>query len=332
MSSDGPRYDAITWGEGFLRLSPRGRERFEQAGMFGVDVAGGALETAVGLARLGLRTAWLSAVGDTPLGMKLVNKVREHGVDTEHVIRIPDGRTGLCYTETGSAPRSTRSWYDMGDTAFRSICPGTAEWPAAGATAVLHLDLTGPMVDPVHAGRLTAMLKLARAARIRLSILLDVPGGARLDGEIGKPVLDLLEAADVLMVTLRTLETIWGFGGPLASAADKARASFGGKNLAVMTYQCPTAGTGQISGMAISPSGQVFEDVRCRIKAVDADGAAGAFAAGYLLGCQQDDLHSALRYGCAAAALACSVPGPLNWFTRGDLESQIAGTGSGLER
>lgn len=332
MSKNEARYDVVAWGEGYLRLSPTGRERFEQAGGFGVTVAGGALETAVGLARLGLRTAWLSVVGDTPLGMKLVNKVREHGVDTEHVVRIPDGRTGLCYTETGSAPRPTRSWYDMGDTAFRSTCPGPEHWSSTREAAVFHMDLTDPMVDPVNAGRLEAALETARATDSRVSILLDVPDGARLDSEVEKRVLDLVETADILMVTLRALEAIWGFDGQLASAADRARARFGTKNLAVVEYRLPAAGAGAFDGIAVSPSGEVFEDRKTGIKAIDSDGVPGAFAAGYLLGCLRDCTRSALRYGSAAAALACSVPGSLNWFTRRDLESQIEGTGSGLQR
>ena len=173
MKKHGTGYDAVTWGEGFLRLTPRGRERFEQASGFDVTVAGGALETAVGLARLGLRTAWLSVVGDTPLGMKLVNKVREHGVDTDRVVRLPGGRTGLCYAETGSAPRPTRSWYDMDDTAFRSTRPGTEDWPSDRETAVLHLDLTAPMLDAVNAaavGLMTVVLVL-----LGRSALVDVP-------------------------------------------------------------------------------------------------------------------------------------------------------------
>lgn len=332
MRKKGARYDVVAWGEGFLRLAPTGRERFEQAGGFGVTVAGGALETAVVLARLGLRTAWLSVVGDTPLGMKLVNKVREHGVNTEHVVRIPDGRTGLCYTEAGSAPRPPRSWYDMGNTAFRSARLGPEDWSATRETAVFHLDLTAPMVDPANAGRLEAALESARATDSRVSILLDVPGGERLDGEVEKTVRDLVETADVLMMTLRVLETIWGFDAPLASAADWARIRFGAKHLAVMEHRLPAAGSGELRGIAVSPSGEVFEDHKSGIKVIDSDGAPGAFAAGYLLGCLEDCTRPALQYGNAAAALACSIPGPLNWFTRRDLEAQIAGTGSGLQR
>ena len=338
MRKRGTAFDVVTWGEGFLRLAPRGRERFEQAGGFDVSVAGGALETAVGLARLGLRTGWLSVVGDTPLGMKLVNKVREHGVDTEGVVRLPEGRTGLCFAETGSAPRPARAWYDMDDTAFRSSRAGADDWPSARETDVLHLDLTAPMLDAANAGRLEAALEAARAARAaraansRVSILLDAPAGDRLDAAVEERVRGLAETADILMMTRRALETVWGFEGPLPSAADLARTRFGGKHTAVVEHRLPAAGDGAWNGIAVTPSGEVFEDRVDGIRVVDTDGALGAFAAGCLLGLLEDCTRSALRYGGAAAALACSVPGTMNWFTREDLESQIEGTGSKLQR
>ena len=332
MRKRGKKYDVVTWGEGYLRLTPRGRERFEQAGGFDAAVSGGALEAAVGLARLGLRTAWLSAVGDTPLGMKLVNKVREHGVDTRHVVRVPGGRTGLCYAETGSAPRPARCWYDMDGTAFRSAPPGAEDWTAARDGAILHLDLTAPMLDTANAGRLESALAYSRAADHPVSILLDVPEGERLDAAVGSTVLGLVETAGILVTTRRTLETIWGFEGPLDAAADLARNRFDAKHVAVVEDRLTAEGAADWSAVAVSPSGETFEERTGEIKAVDTDGALSAFAAGFLLGYLEDCTHSALQYGSAAAALACSIPGPLNWFTRDDLEAQVEGTGSGLRR
>ena len=332
MRKRGKKYDVVTWGEGFLRLTPRGRERFEQAGGFDASVSGGALAAAVGLARLGLRTAWLSSVGDTPLGMKLVNKVREHGVDARHVVRVPGGRTGLCYAEAGSAPRPARYWYDMDGTAFRSAPPGTEDWAAARDAAVLHLDLTAPMLDAPNAGALESALESARAADNPVSILLDVPEGERLDAAVGSTVLGLVETARILVTTRRALETIWGFEGPLDAAAELARNRFDSKHAAVVEHRLAAEGVADWSAFAVSPSGETIEERSGEIRAVDTDGALGAFAAGFLLGYLEDCTRSALRYGSAAAALACSIPGPLNWFTRDDLEAQVEGTGSGLRR
>lgn len=332
MRNRDKKYDVVTWGEGYLRLTPRGRERFEQAGGFDAAVSGGALEAAVGLARLGLRTAWLSAVGDTPLGMKLVNKVREHGVDTRHVVRVPGGRTGLCYAETGSAPRPAWNWYDMDGTAFRAAPPVAVDWAAARDAVILHLDLTAPMLDAENADRLESALGAALAADNPVSVLLDVPEGERLDTVVGSSVLGLVETAAILVTTRRTLETIWSFEGPMAAAADLVRTRFDAKHAAVVEHRLTAEGAADWFAVAVSPSGETYEERTGEIKAVDTDGAPGAFAAGFLLGCLEDCTHSALQYGSATAALSCSIPGPLNWFTRDDLEAQIEGTGSGLRR
>ncbi|MDE2727046.1 MAG: PfkB family carbohydrate kinase [Gemmatimonadota bacterium] len=332
MRKRGKKYDVVTWGEGYLRLTPRDRERFEQAGGFDAAVSGGALEAAVGLARLGQRTAWLSAVGDTPLGMKLVNKVREHGVDTRHVVRVPGGRTGLCYAETGSAPRPARYWYDMDGTAFRAAPPDAEDWTAARDGAVLHLDLTAPMLDAANAGRLESALGAALAADDPVSVLLDVPEGERLDTVVGSTVLGLVETAAILVTTRRTLETIWSFKGPMTAAADLVRNRFDSKHAAVVKHRLTAEGAADWSAVAVSPSGETYEERTEVIKAVDTDGALSAFAAGFLLGYLEDCTRSALQYGRAAALLSCSIPGPLNWFTRDDLEAQIEGTGSGLRR
>lgn len=332
MTKGKSSYDVVTWGEGFLRLTPRGRERFEQAGGFDAAVSGGALETAIGLARLGLRTAWLSSVGDTPLGMKLVNKVREHGVDARHVVHVPGGRTGLCYAEPGSAPRPARYWYDMDGTAFRVAPPGAEGWAATRAAAVLHLDLTAPMLDAANARILESALASARSTDRPVSILVDVPDGTRLDTAIVRCVLGLAETAGILVTTRRAMESLWGFESPMEAAADLARIRFDSKQSAVVERRMAAEGVVEWSAVAVSPSGEIYRERTGEIKAVDTDGALGAFAAGFLFGSLQDGTRSALQYGSAAAALACSIPGPLNWFTRDDLEAQVEGTGSGLRR
>ena len=206
------------------------------------------------------------------------------------------------------------------------------DWSASGETSVFHLDVSAPMADPANAGWMEAALSAVQAAGARLSILLDVSGEHGLDDGIQKPVSGLVESADIFVVTLRALEMIWGYDGSLDEAPDIVRADFGGKNAVVVEHRLPNSGAGAWNAIAVSPSGDVLEDGSGEIRVIDSDGALGAFAAGYLFGCLQDHTPSALRYGNAAAALACSVPGTLNWFTRQDLESQMEGTGSELQR
>src|SRR3989440_584737 len=79
-------HDVITFGEAMIRLSPPNFQRLEQAASLDVRVGGAELNTAVALARLGRRTAWVSRLTDNPLGRLIANRAREAGVSTEHVV------------------------------------------------------------------------------------------------------------------------------------------------------------------------------------------------------------------------------------------------------
>ena len=55
------QYDVLTFGESMMRLTPPGFLRIEQTRSFDIWVGGTESNTAVGLARLGMKAAWLSA-------------------------------------------------------------------------------------------------------------------------------------------------------------------------------------------------------------------------------------------------------------------------------
>ncbi len=97
-------YDAITFGEAMIRLSPPNFRRLEQARSLDVQVGGAELNTAVALARLGRSTAWVSRLTDNPLGRLIANQAREAGVSTEHVVWTTEDRVGVYFLEFGAAP------------------------------------------------------------------------------------------------------------------------------------------------------------------------------------------------------------------------------------
>src|SRR5437899_13063834 len=105
-------YDVITFGEAMLRLSPPNFRRLEQARSLEVFVGGAELNTAVGLARLGRCTAWISRLTQNPLGRLLGNHAREAGVSPEHVVWREDDRVAGDFLDVGAAPRAGSVLYD----------------------------------------------------------------------------------------------------------------------------------------------------------------------------------------------------------------------------
>src|SRR4029079_6077675 len=94
-------YDVITFGEAMVRLAPPNFRRLEQATSLDLQVGGAELNTAVGLARLGRSTAWVSRLTRNPLGRLVANSAREAGVSTEHVVWTDGDRVGVYFLEFG---------------------------------------------------------------------------------------------------------------------------------------------------------------------------------------------------------------------------------------
>src|SRR5438067_13128393 len=116
-------HDVIAVGEAIVRLSPPNFRRLEQAASLDVQVGGAELNTAVGLARLGRSTAWVSRLTDNPLGRLIANQARAAGVSSEHVVWTKEDRVGLYFLEFGAAPRASSVLYDRKGSAIAAIQP-----------------------------------------------------------------------------------------------------------------------------------------------------------------------------------------------------------------
>src|SRR5213592_251000 len=121
-------HDVITLGEAMIRLAPPNFRRLEQARSLDVQVGGAELNTAVGLARLGRSSAWVSRLTDNPLGRLIANHAREAGVSTEHIVWTKDDRVGVYFLEFGAAPRASSVVYDRKGAAIAHVQPGTIDW------------------------------------------------------------------------------------------------------------------------------------------------------------------------------------------------------------
>src|SRR5439155_14528685 len=163
-------YDVTTFGEAMLRLSPPNFRRLEQARSLQVFVGGAELNTAVGLARLGRSTAWISRLTQNPLGRLLGNHAREAGVSTEHVVWTEDDRVGVYFLEFGAAPRASSVLYDRKQSAMANIQPGMVDWPRAFSGAKwFHVTGITPALSGTAAEATREALQAARAARVDIS-------------------------------------------------------------------------------------------------------------------------------------------------------------------
>ena len=88
----------VTIGETMVALVAEDAGPLRYASRFQRRAAGAESNVAIGLARLGVGTGWVSRVGDDELGRYVCAAVRGEGVDVSHVELDPDRPTGIART------------------------------------------------------------------------------------------------------------------------------------------------------------------------------------------------------------------------------------------
>src|SRR5438552_2362436 len=161
-------FAVIRFGEAMVRLSPPNFRRLEQTHSLDVFAGGAELNTAVGLARLGRKSAWVSRLTNNPLGRLIANQAREAGVCTEHIVWTDEDRVGLYFLEFGAAPRASSVLYDRKNAAIANIRPGIVPWDRVFAGAKwFHVTGITPALSPNAAETTREAMQAAKAAGLK---------------------------------------------------------------------------------------------------------------------------------------------------------------------
>src|SRR5438309_781651 len=161
------RHDLMSLGECMIRLSPPGHARIEFSPTLEVWVGGGEYNVAYALARLGMRTGFLSRLVDNPLGRLMLNHGRAVGVDMSRVVVAKyDGvgradRIGLNFTEVGTGVRGSVTLYDRGHSAASNMKPGMIDFK----------QVFGQGVRWLHTGGIFASLSDGCAATLKEAVV-----------------------------------------------------------------------------------------------------------------------------------------------------------------
>src|SRR5206468_12497346 len=144
-------HDLVTLGEALLRLAIPSPTRFETARQLDLQFGGAEANVAAACARLGLSTAWVSALPANPWGERIRRELTGHGVDCAHV-RLTDGaRVGVYFLESGVPPRPVRILYDRRGSAFARLTAAPVAWEPLRRARLVHLTGRAPPLGPAAA-------------------------------------------------------------------------------------------------------------------------------------------------------------------------------------
>ena len=133
-AADDTAFDLLALGECMLRLSAPAHQRLAHSPQLDVFVGGGEYNVAYAAARLGLRSAWIGGLNETPMSAIITAHARAVGLDISNAVtHLSDGvgrrdRIGLYFTEVGTGPRPSAVTYDRGHSVTAAIRPGEIDW------------------------------------------------------------------------------------------------------------------------------------------------------------------------------------------------------------
>jgi len=247
------------------------------------ECAGGQVATAMlALAKLGVRSAYLGAVGDDPAADCVLAPLRRAGVDCAGVKRVADGRTrrALILVDAASGEREVRPERDM----RVRVTPGDLDRARLRSARALLVDTEDP-----EAASWAAEVATASGVPVTLDA-----------GQATEGFLELLPKVDFPIVSHEFAENLWGGSAreALRELASRAR------RLAVLTL-----GTG--GAIAQARDGDcVIESPGFRVAALDTTGAGDVFHAAFIWGLLEGlSVREVLGAANAAAALSCRAQG-----------------------
>lgn len=299
------------------------------------------MNVAVGVARLGLKSTWVSRLPENPLGRLLENRVRQTGVDTSNLLWSDDGRLGLYFVEFGASPRASSVLYDRAHSAISAIKPGEVNWKKVFAGAKwFHTSGITPAISDSAADVTREALQAARQVGAMVSYDLNYRGKLWTPEKAQAVQEPLMEFVDVLITTEEDTGVVFKIKAEgktddsrfkqistesYKDVARRLQEKFHFQGVAITLRENPLVWRNTWTAIAYA-EGKFYEDVKYNLEIVDRVGGGDSFSAGFIYGFLiRKSYDDALRYGNAFSALKHTNPGDFNWATLQEVESLLKG-------
>jgi 2-dehydro-3-deoxygluconokinase len=309
-----------------LRLSAPPPQRLEQATSLDVQIGGAEANVMAACARLGLRTALISALpAEHAWGDRTLRELTGHGIDCGGVLRRPASRMGLYFLEHGPAPRPVRVLYDRRDSALSHLTAAEVEWSRVRRARLLHI--TG--VTAALGDNLRDVIRRAfdEASGAGVPVSFDVNYRSRLwtAGQARDFFGEIFARLRYLFVGADDAETVFGLTG----SPDRVL-----QGLHALAPRAVIALTMGEAGSAVLADGTVWRPSKLyAVSVVDRLGAGDAYAAGFLWATLDGrPPQQAVDAGTALAALKCTVWGDMPLATRAELDELMASDNTEIRR
>lgn len=291
--------DVITIGDAMIAMCPSEKGPILFCDTFKRKVGGAELNVAIGCARLGLKSGWVSRLGNDDFGKYILRTVRAEGIDTSEVELVDGYATSVYFREVLSDGSSRSFYYREKSPTSTMRCEDLNEEYIKKAK-VLHITGVFPSIAKSNQDIIVEYVKMAKNNNLTISFDPNIRLKMWTKEEARTYIEKLLPHVDILLVGDEEIEILLG-----ETTIIDAIKTFHGYGIEKVIVKKGAKG-------AVGSDGEnTYEVEAVKPKAlVDTVGAGDGFAAGFLTASLKgENLESSLKFANAVGSLVVGVEG-----------------------
>ncbi|WP_223701496.1 sugar kinase [Sutcliffiella deserti] len=291
--------DVVTIGESMVLFTPESSPLMRYSHTFSRKFGGAESNVAIGLARLGHRSGWISKVGNDEFGKAMVGFIRGEGVDVSHVTFSDEAATGIYFKEVRRANDVRVEYYRKGSAAS-TMQPYELDPSYIATSRFLHITGITPALSDSCYETVKKAVEIAKQHGIKVVFDPNLRRKLWSEERAREVLLELASLADIILPGIDEGRFMFGVDDP-----EKLGNLFlqNGSALVILKVGAKGAFYFTEKESALVP-GYPVEEV------VDPVGAGDGFAAGVLSGLLDGiSLDAAVARGNAVGAMATMVQG-----------------------
>lgn len=160
--------DVITIGDAMVAMCPKEKGPILFCNTFERKIGGAELNVAIGCARLGLKSGWISRVGQDDFGKHILKTVRGEGIDTSQIELVEGYQTSVYFREV-MANGDSRSFYYREKSPTSTMTAESLDENYFRNSKVLHITGVFPSINDNNKEILLKAVELAKKNNLLIS-------------------------------------------------------------------------------------------------------------------------------------------------------------------
>ena len=201
--------DVITIGDAMITFDPSSSGPLRYAESFRRKVGGAELNVAIGCARLGLRTGWMSRLGKDEFGRYIFNFARGEGIDMSHVELMVGYPTSLNFKEI-QANGSGKTYYYRHNSPTSTLTPDDLDESFFEQARLLHISGVFPAISQSNVDLIDRAVEYAKKHHVKIALDPNIRLKLWSKEKARATLLNWLPHVDYLLTGIEEAELLFG--------------------------------------------------------------------------------------------------------------------------